>query len=421
MAASAPLYLPRIADLVIGRELATVGAVVIEGPRAAGKTATASRLAATTIRLDVDLQARELAEIEPALLLAGRRPVLIDEWQLVPSLWDHVRRAVDDAGGEPGQFLLTGSAMPIDDIARHTGAGRISRVRMRTLSSFESGASGGAVGLRALLDGEAVASPGATRSLRETAELIVRGGWPATARADQARAGRFPHAYLTALIDNDLPTLAGRPRDPSALQQFLTAYAQVTGAPTPLAKIVRRAFGDSTTGFTAETADRYRVAAERLMVIEDLPAWSPALRSRSRLVSTAKRYFADPSISAALLGADEEGLIGDLNTMGLLFENLVVRDLRCYADAIGARTFHYRESNGALEADVIVSTSDGAWMAFEIKLGASRIDEAAAALLTLAESRVQAPPKALVIVIPSGAAYRRRDGVWVVPADQLGP
>ncbi|GAA1701665.1 DUF4143 domain-containing protein [Microcella alkalica] len=421
MPASDSSYLPRIADDVIARELATVGAVVIEGPRAVGKTATASRLAATTIRLDVDRQARELAELEPSLLLSGARPILLDEWQLVPALWDHIRRAVDDAGGEPEQFLLTGSAMPIDDIARHTGAGRISRIRMRTMSSFESGASRGAVSLRALLDGGAAPSPGTTRSLHETAELIARGGWPATARASQSRAERFPQAYLTALIDNDLPALAGRPRDPSALERFLTAYAQVTGAPIPLAKIVRRAFGDSTSGFTAETADRYRVAAERLMVIEDLPAWSPALRSRSRLVSTAKRYFSDPSIAAALLGVDSRGMVGDLNTMGSLFENLVVRDLRCYADAIGARTFHYRESSGALEADVIVTTPDGAWMAFEIKLGGSRIDEAAAALISLGESRVQTTPRALVVVIPSGAAFRRPDGVWVVPADQLGP
>lgn len=421
MPPSDPLYLPRVADLVIARELSTVGAVVVEGPRAAGKTTTASRLAATVIRLDVDRQARELAEIEPALLLSGPRPILIDEWQLVPTLWDHVRRAVDDAHGEPDQFLLTGSAMPVDEVGRHTGAGRISRIRMRTMSSFEAGASRGTVSLADLFDGRATPSPGSPASLMETAELITRGGWPATARAPQVRAERFPQAYLTALIDNDLPSLAGRPRDPSALERFLTAYAQVTGAPTPLAKIVRRAFGESTSGFTAETADRYRVAAERLMVIEDLPAWSPALRSRSRLVSTSKRYFADPSIAAALLGVDAHGLARDLNTMGLLFENLVVRDLRCYADAIGARTFHYRESNGALEADVIVSTADGAWMALEIKLGQSRIEDAASSLLTLAQSRVATPPRALVVVVPSGAAYRRPDGVWVVPADQLGP
>lgn len=413
-------YIPRIADTLLREQLASLGAVAIEGPRSSGKTETAAHQARSAVRLDVDANARALAEVEPALLLEGDQPRLIDEWQEFPRLWDHVRRAVDDSRGRPGQFILTGSSMPADDARSHTGAGRISRLRMRTLSLFESGFSSGGVSIRRLLDGSQVAAAGSDRSIRDYAEQIVRGGWPASIRQSPRVAEQYARAYARNAMDTDIPALGGKPRNPASLQRFFTAYAQLTGSPVSISAVVKRAFA-AEGGITDETAQRYREAAERLMLIEDLPAWSPALRSRTRLVSTPKRFFVDPSLAAAYLGVDAAGLLADLNTMGFLFENLALRDLRCYADALDCMMSHYRESNGELEADMVLSTRSGEWIAFEVKMGASRIDEAAAALTKLRDRRVESPPAALVVVTMKGGAYQRPDGVWVVPLNLLGP
>lgn len=417
-----PRYWPRLIDSSLDRDLDVFGAVAIDGPRSSGKTATASERAKSIVRLDVDDNARRLVEVEPDLLLRGARPRLLDEWQVFPRLWDHVRRAVDDAA-EPGQFILTGSATPSDEARVHSGTGRIARLNMRTMSLFELGVSSGEVSLAALFTESQEPTRESTRSLTEYAGFISRGGWPAMLDAPLAAAERYANAYVENAFLVDIPSLNGTVRQPEAMARFFLAYAQMTAQPAALVTIAERAFGgqSSTSAVAISTATRYRDAAVRLMLIEDLPAWSPALRSRSRLVRTAKRYFADPSLAAALLGVNSEGLLHDLNTMGFLFENLAVRDLRVYADTLNAKVSHYRERSGDLEADIVVSRPTGEWIAFEVKMGSTRIDEAAANLITLRDTRVESAPAALVVVTTSGVAYQRPDGVWVVPLDQLGP
>lgn len=419
----AQAYWPRLVDGLLARDLGIFGAVSIDGPRSSGKTATASERARSTVRLDTDDNARRLADIQPELLLQGEQPRLIDEWQISPHLWDHVRRAVDDEGGRPGQFILTGSAVPAASARVHTGTGRIARLRMRTMSLFELGFSPGTVSLAALFDGRQGQTSASVHSLQDFAEAIVRGGWPAMRHAPLASAERHAIAYVENAFYADIPLLDGSVREPEAMGRFFLSYAQMTGNPAPLTTIAQRAFGgdDSVSSVTAPTIDRYRSAAERLMLIEDLPAWSPSLRSRARLVKTAKRYFTDPSLAAALMRVNAEGLIADLNTMGFLFENLAVRDLRVYSGVMDGTVSHYRESSGDLEADIIVSKPTGEWIAFEVKMGATRIDEAAANLAKLRDIRVTHPPVALVVVTMNGYAYRRPDGVWVVPLGLLGP
>jgi len=416
-------YWPRLVDGLLARDLGTFGAVLIEGPRSCGKTVTASESAASMVRLDTDDNARQLAEVQPELLLRGDQPRLIDEWQVFPRLWDHVRRAVDDSGGLPGQFILTGSATPADKARVHSGTGRIARLRMRTMSLFELGFSSGAVSLAALFRKTQEVVGASEHSVQDFAQAIVRGGWPAMLDAPLASAERYAIAYVENSFYADIPSLGGPVREPEAMSRFFLSYAQMTANPAPLSTVMQRAFGgdDPVSSVTAVTAERYRAVAERLMLIEDLPAWSPALRSRSRLVKTAKRYFTDPSLPAALMRVNAEGLVADLNTMGYLFENLAVRDLRVYAGIMDASVSHYRESSGDLEADIVVSKPTGEWIAFEVKMGAARVDEAAANLIKLRDTRIAHPPAALVVLTMNGYAHQRPDGVWMVPLGLLGP
>ena len=416
-------YWPRLAADALQRDLSVFGAVSIDGPRSSGKTATASEHAESTVRLDTDDNARRLAEIEPELLLQGERPRLLDEWQVYPRLWDHVRRAVDDSGGAPGQFILTGSAVPADKARVHSGTGRIARLRMRTMSLFELGISTGAVSLAALFADTQESTGESAHSVRDFAQAITRGGWPAMLDAPLAAAERYASAYIENAFYADIPSLSGAVREPEAMSRLFLAYAQMTAQPAAFATIAERAFGTqgAVHSVSIPTAERYRDAAVRLMLIEDLPAWSPALRSRSRLIKTAKRYFTDPSLAAALMRVNAVGLLDDLNTMGYLFENLAVRDLRVYSEPMDASVSHYRESSGELEADIVVSKPTGEWIAFEVKMGSARVDEAAANLVRLRDTRVAHPPAALVVLTMNGYAYQRPDGVWVVPLGLLGP
>jgi hypothetical protein len=294
---------------------------------------------------------------------------------------------------------------------------------MRTMSLFELGFSSGAVSLAALFAKTQETTDTSQHSVEEFAEAIVRGGWPAMLGAPQAAAERYAVAYIENAFNVDIPSLNGPVRRPEAMSRFFLSYAQMTAHPVPLTTIAQRAFGgeDSAPSATMSTVEQYRATAERLMLIEDLPAWSPPLRSRSRLIKTSKRYFTDPSLATALMRVNAEGLLADLNTMGYLFENLAVRDLRVYSGAMDGRVSHYRESSGDLEADVVVSKPTGQWIAFEVKMGAARVDEAAANLIRLRDTRVADQPAALVVLTTSGNAYQRPDGVWVVPLGQLGP
>ncbi len=414
-------YHPRIVDTELSERLASRGGVVIEGPKACGKTSTAMQRAASFVRLDVDASARLAAETDAQLVLDGAAPRLIDEWQAVPALWNHVRRAIDDRG-LPGQFILTGSAVPADDVTRHTGAGRLARLRMRTMSLFESGHSTGDVSLKGLLDGAPARSSEVRMTIPELANRIAGGGWPAHVGLPDAEAVRSATDHLIEVERFEAPGLGDAESDPVRVGRLLRALARHTATPAPVAALARDA-GGGDGPLAWPTVDRYLSILERLMIVEDQPAWAPHLRSRSIARQTPKRHFVDPSLAAAALGASPARMLRDLELMGFLFESLVVRDLRIYAQPFGGRVLHYRDNTG-LEVDAVVEAPDGSWGAFEVKLGMTRIDEAAAALLKFAarvdDSRA-GPSRCLAVIVPSGFGYARPDGVSVVPIAALGP
>jgi hypothetical protein len=416
-------YVPRVVDGEIRASLAALGAVAIEGPKACGKTETARQHAASEVLLDLSPEDAEAARLDPHLVLEGATPRLIDEWQVVPTLWNAVRRAVDDRR-EPGQFLLTGSAQPADDASRHSGAGRFSTVRMRPMTMLERGRSSGAVSVGRLLDGEELESATCQVDVSDYAAEVVIGGWPALVDADEQIAARLNRGYIDAIVEVDIHVVNGVHRDPVRVRRFLHAFAQLVAHPAKQSTIVRRAAGIDT-GEDAASPSRWSAAAyldalTRLMLVEDQPSWRPGLRSRTRLVGTPKRHLADPSLAAAVLQRDRQGLLADLNTFGFLFESLVIRDLRVYSQVSGASVFHYREDKGDLEIDAVIERPDGAWAAFEIKLGSHEVDTAAAALRRLAD-RTSRPAASLAVVTTTRYAYKRDDGVAVIPAATLGP
>jgi len=402
--------------------LAAVGAVVVEGPRGCGKTETALRASASAVRLDVDDQARAAGALAPTLLLDGAQPRLIDEWQLVPAVWNHVRREVDSTGGAAGQFILTGSALPADDLTRHSGALRFGRLRMRPMSLFEVGRSTGGVSLGTLLSGgePRAADPGL--DIRQIADLVAVGGWPALLGRPIDAALVVLRGYLDETRRVDIPRVDGVARDPESVGRVLRSLAR-HAATQASARSIAADVGGIEGPIDHHTVLAYLSALSRVFVVEDLSAWSPALRSRTLLRGAPTRHFVDPSLAVAALGADPDRLLRDVETLGLLFESLAVRDLRVFAQALDARVFHYRDATG-LEADVIIERRDGTWAAFEITLGPSAVDEAARSLLRLAD-RVDpvrhGRPAALVVLTGWGYGYRRPDGVCVVPIGALGP
>ncbi len=410
-------------DRELTLRLASTGAVVIEGPRACGKTATGRQKAASEVLLDVDEQARLAVAVDPALVLGGDTPRLIDEWHVEPSLWNHIRRAVDERA-RPGQFILTGSAVPADDVTRHTGAGRLTRLRMRPMSLFETGQATGTVPLRALLDGVPPRCPAAKHTVGDVAEWIAVGGWPGHLdhALTPAEAWRANRDYLDEIRRVDLPRVDGANRDPDRIGRLLRSLARNVATQAGVATLAADA-GGADAPLKAHTAQAYLSALARLMIVEDQPAWTPHLRSRATLRSTPKRHFVDPSLAVSALRATPGRLLGDLNLLGLLFESLVVRDLRIYAQANDAEVLHYRDSTG-LEVDAVVQAADGRWAAFEIKLGPGRVEEGARNLLKLAGRVDQAAcgaPSALAVIVAVGYGYQRPDGVGVIPITALGP
>lgn len=416
------VYRPRIADQELAWRLASSGAVVIEGARVCGKTTTARRAAASELLMDVDSRVSETMAVDPALLLAGASPRLIDEWQVEPAIWNHVRRAVDERSGL-GHFILTGSAIPADDVTRHTGAGRMSRLRLRPMSLFELGHSKGQVSLAGLMDGRPLPRTTIDVPLATVAEQICVGGWPGHLRRKSSDAAMLANEdYVAEICRVDIGRADGVGRDPERVNRFLQSLARNTATVVSAASMARDMQG-SEAAFSAETARSYLAALERLMVVEQQPAWAPHLRSRSRLRTSWKRHFVDPSLATAALGAGPEHLLQDVPWFGFLFESMVVRDLRVYAQAMRAKVYHYRDNNG-LEVDAIVDGGPGRWAAFEVKLGQGRIEEGAKTLLAFAE-RVDTvrcgAPTALAVITSTGYGYQRPDGVGVVPVGALGP
>lgn len=415
-------YRPRIADRLLASRLHSMPTVVIEGPRACGKTATARQQALSEVLFDTDSAARRLAGLSPDLVLDGREPRLLDEWQTVPDIWNHIRRASDD-GRRPGRFILTGSAVPADDVTRHSGAGRISRVAMRPMTLFESGHSTGDVLLGDLLKSGSVAAAVNALHLVELIELTCRGGWPGILRDDIDTALGFSRGYISEITRADLADVNGRRRDPARMESLLRSVARNTATEAALATLAADAGEEQS--LHVDTVRGYLRILERLFVVEDLPAWSVRLRSRTRLRRSAKRHFVDPSLAIAALRAGPQRLLADLSLFGLLFESLVIRDLRVYAEAHGGDVCHYRDESG-LEVDAIIEAGDGRWIGCEVKLGAlDAVDTAARSLLKLAERvdvSVVGPPAKLVVITAGGEyAYERADGVAVVPIAALGP
>jgi predicted AAA+ superfamily ATPase len=416
-----PAYCPRIVDGELRELLASAGAVVIEGPKACGKTMTALQQAASRVLLDIEQSARQVLAVDPALLLEGPSPRLLDEWQLAPELWNQVRRAVD-AADQPGQFLLTGSAVPADDASRHTGAGRFSFLRMRPMSLFETGASSGAVSLHQLFAGHgpAVADPGL--SVRDLSALIARGGWPAQQDRSLKAASRAARDYLEQIRQVDISRVGERSRDPVRVATLLRSLGRHCATEAKLSTLAADA-GGADGPLDGRTVSDYLQALERLMVIEDQPAWAPHLRSRARLRKAPKRHFVDPSLALAATGASAERLLEDFEWFGQVFKSLVIRDLRVLSQPLEGEVLHYRDDYG-IEVDAIVHLRDGRWGAIEIKLGEGQVEAAATTLKRFAEqidSQRSGSPVFLAVICGKGYGYRRADGVFVVPVGALGP
>jgi predicted AAA+ superfamily ATPase len=414
-------YRPRVADSELVDRMRSAGAVLVEGPKACGKTATAQRVAATVFRMDTDDGARALVDTAPEVLLSAQPPVLFDEWQVAPNLWNLIRHEVDDLGGTPGRFILTGSSTPADDAIRHTGAGRYSMLRMRPMSLFETGVSTGQVSLRKLFDGDFTPSldPGVT--VPELINDIVTGGWPALLQTPVREAQRWLSDYVRTIVEVDMPHMGVR-RDPATLRRLLASLGRGTGTDLSTQAIANDLSG-AERSVQRDTVAGYLDILSRLMLTEDMPAWAPHMRSTTPLRKSPTRFMTDPSLGVAALGASPEQLLLDLNTTGFHFEGMVVRDLRIYAQPIGGRLSHWRDNNQH-EVDVIVTLDDGRWGAIEVKMNPSAVDAAAASLLRFRDkvdmSKTGAPTF-LAVATTRSAALRRQDGIHVLPVASLGP
>ncbi|MDR0670914.1 MAG: DUF4143 domain-containing protein [Oscillospiraceae bacterium] len=412
-------YQKRLMDKALAERLLSAGAVLIEGTKGCGKTETAKQVAASVVRFDADEQVRIKMEIDPQSVLLGAVPRLLDEWQEYPQIWNYIRHEVDERK-QKGQFILTGSAAPDDKARRHSGAGRFSVMKMRPMSLFERGWSTGEVSLAALMRREAPSSEPLAFDLGELAEKITLGGWPGLIGAGSADGLRFVSDYVSLIAEVDLSRISGKRRDPYKVMRLLQSLARNISTEVTITALSKDA-GGSDGGMDDETAVAYLTALERLMAVENLPAWNTHIRSSDMLRKSPKRHFADPSLAVGALGLSIDKLTADLNYFGLLFESLVIKDLRIYADAKGGKVFHYRDSRG-LEIDAVVEYADGTWGAFEIKLGMGAADEAAINLLKFSAKidteKVKAPA-ALTVITGNGFAHRRPDGVNVVPLSVL--
>lgn len=417
-------YKPRIIDKTVAKYLSTFGAVCIEGPKWCGKTWTSSHHSNSEFLIGDpanNFQNRKLAEMSPSLVLEGETPRLLDEWQEVPPIWDAVRYTVDRRA-EKGQFILTGSSTPKRKGILHSGAGRIGKLRMRTMSLYESGESSGAVSLEDLCNGKLTPALTGEVGLRDLANYTVRGGWPGNLNVAQEDASLLPQSYLDAILDDDSQRIDDKKYDVAKMRLLLHSLARNESTTATKKKLLNdiREFDDET--IDADTVTTYLDVFDRLFLLDNQPPFSANIRSSVRVKQAEKRHFCDPALACALLKATPDRLIGDLETFGFLFEALVERDLKIYAESFGANLFHYQDYNNK-EIDAVIELEDGRWCAFEIKLGANQIDKAAAELVALRNSIGQeggiAPAVLCVICGLSNAAYVRPDGVFVVPITAL--
>ena len=414
-------YLPRVADMRLDDALRSSGAVHIKGPKWCGKTETGIHHTRSQVYLqdpDKSPALLAMADSKPSELLIGDKPRLIDEWQMAPQLWDAVRFAVDREKVRGG-YVLTGSSTPKIRPA-HTGVGRIAPLEMSTMSLLETGESTGAVSLLSLFEGTLDIAQVAGLDVDDYARVICRGGWPeAVVSESRGDAGRMARDYVLELLDSNINEMDGIRRNRTWMRQIMRSYARNVSGQASLSTIAADMQGEPP---SAPTLSEYVDALSRAFVLNDLSAWNPRLRSKTAVRTSPTRHFSDPSIAAAVLAATPRGLLDDFETFGLLFESLCIHDLRVYASALGGSLYHYRDKTG-LEADAVVVLDDGRWALVEVKMGQSRIDEGAAQLLKLAERIDQTRegrPSFLMVLTSTACAYRRKDGVVVVPLACLG-
>lgn len=418
-------YISRIIDDKVEEYLKTFGALCIEGPKWCGKTWTSSYHCNSEILIGDptgNFQNRKLAELSPDLVLEGEIPRLVDEWQEVPPIWDAVRYKVDQRARK-GQFILTGSATPNHKGILHSGAGRIARLRMRPMSLWESGDSSGKVSLEKLCNDELTPVMTGEVDLRKLIEYIVRGGWPGSIKLPLKQAALLPAEYLNAIVDDDVYRIDGVRRNAAKIRLLLRSLARnesTTATNKTLKNDIKEVDNED---IDVETVKEYLDIFERLFLTDNQQPFGAGARSSVRVKQSVKRHFSDPSLACALLGTTPESLLGDLETLGFLFEALCERDLKIYAESFGGALYHYQDYKGH-EIDAVIELPDGKWCAFEIKLGVNQIDTAAGSLLKIRKAfekdgKGKTPSVLCVLCGMANAAYRRPDGVYVVPVTAL--
>ncbi len=415
-------YRKRIADNILARKLEGKGAVLIEGPKWCGKTTTAEQVAASVLYMD-DPEKKEqnitMSELNPKRLLKGETPRLIDEWQLAPKLWDAIRFEVDHRG-ELGQFVLTGSAVPADTKEiTHSGTGRFTWLTMRPMSLFESGESSGEVSLKTLFEQPNEIDGESKLDIDRLAFLVCRGGWPQAVDMRDEIALDQAFDYYDAVVNSDINRADNVQKNPERVKRLMRSYARNQGSQVPNTVIAQDIAANDESSMDADTVASYLNALRKIFVVEDMPAWNPNLRSKTAIRSSDTRYYIDPSIAAAALGIGPQDLISDLKTFGFLFETLCVRDLRVFADALNGEVYHYRDKDG-LECDAVVHLRNGTYGLVEIKLGGDKLIEEGSTNLKALSDRIDTDkmkkPSFLMVLTGTGDyAYRRPDGVYVVP------
>lgn len=415
-------YRTRIVDEMLKDKLEAKGAVLIEGPKWCGKTTTALQVAGSVLRMDepsrrdVNIQ---MAEIDPGRLLSGETPRLIDEWQIAPKLWDATRYEVDTRG-EEGQFILTGSAVPVEsEEITHSGTGRFTWLTMRPMSLYESGESSGEVSLKKLFDKPDKIIGANNHKIDNLAFLICRGGWPHAIGMKEKAALSQADDYYDAVVRSDINRADNVNKNPERVKRLMRSLARNQGSQVAYTTLRDDIQVNDTGSLNEDTVAAYVNALKKIFVVEDMPAWNPNLRSKTSIRSTDTRYYVDPSIATAALGIGPNDLIKDLNTMGLFFETLCVRDLRVYAEFLGGEVLHYRDKSG-LECDTVIHLRNGSYGLAEIKLGGQKlIDEGVKNLKSLEAKidtgKMPAPSFMMIIVGVGDFAYRREDGIYIVP------
>ena len=419
-------YRKRVADEILKRKLEGKGAVLIEGPKWCGKTTTAEQIAGSILYMD-DPEKREqnalMATLNPKMLLDGDSPRLIDEWQIVPKLWDAIRFEIDHRKGF-GHFILTGSAVPVETTEiTHSGTGRITWMTMRPMSLFESGESSGEVSLGELFRTPEFIEGKSVLDLNRLAFVCCRGGWPQTLEMRDEIALDQAYDYLEAVVNNDINRADGVRKDSEKVRRLMRSYARNQGTQTPNTVLAEDIKYNDGTSIGEETVASYVSALKKIFVVEDVPAWNPNLRSKTAIRTTDTRYYVDSSIAAAALGAGPNDLIQDLNSFGFILETLCIRDLRVYADALNGNVYHYRDKDG-LECDAVIHLRNGSYGLVEIKLGGDKlINEGAETLKQLYTkidtTKMKSPSFMMVLTGVGDYAYRRQDGVYVVPISTL--